>query len=170
MERISVDLFESGGNKYLSVLDRYSGFPFAAKLTTTTTAMVIRELLKIFAQFGFPEIIRSDNGPQFRQEFGEFCESHGISHETSSPHFPQSNGHAECGVKICQQLLQKHDHHWDKFTFALLEWRNTPRPDGISRAHVMFGRRQRTSLPGIATAGYQPGTNRELLDRHGMPQ
>ena len=101
MERISVDLFESGGNKYLSVLDRYSGFPFPAKLTTTTTAMVIRELLKIFAQSGFPEIIGSDNGPQFMQESGEFCESHGIRHETSSPHFPQSNGHAECGVKVC---------------------------------------------------------------------
>ena len=63
MERLSVDLFESGGNKYLSILDRSSGFPFVAKLTTTTTDMVIWELLKIFAQFGFPEIIRSDNGP-----------------------------------------------------------------------------------------------------------
>ena len=101
----------------------------------------------------------------------------GIRHKTSSLHFPQSNGHAECGVKICKQFLQKHDHHWDKFTFALLEWRNTPRPDGISPAHVMFGRGQRTLLPALpqwdisvariaSSRQARDATMKKLFDQH----
>ena len=156
MERISVDLFDSGGIKYLSIIDRFSGFPFAAKLSSTTTSAITKELLKIFTQFGFAEVIRSDNGPQFRQEFDSFCKKHGIVHETSSPYFPQSNGHAESGVKICKQLLQKQDHHWDNFLLALLEWRNTPKPDGISPAQMMFGRRQRTALPTLPPMNIDP--------------
>ena len=73
MERMSVDLFESRGGKYLSIIDRSSGFPFAAKLLSTTTTAVTKELMKIFAQLGFADVIRSDNGPQFWQEFDDFC-------------------------------------------------------------------------------------------------
>ena len=166
MQRVSVDIFESGGNHYLCMLDRFSCFPFAATLTSMTTAAVTKQLMNWFMEFGFPHTIRSDNGQAFRQEFGIFCQEHGIIHETSSPHFPQSNGHAECGVKICKQLLQKYNHNWSLFRSSLLEWRNVPQTGGYSPAQCMFGRSQKTALPRLPIA-FQP-VNLEMaaLDRH----
>jgi hypothetical protein len=97
--------------------------------------------------WGIPVRLRSDGGPQFRTEFSQFCEKKGIIHEVSSPYHSASNGHAEAAVKNVKYLLQKCDANWSKFQDALLEWRNTPRADGVSPAQMMVGRRQRTSLP-----------------------
>ena len=49
-----------------------------------------------------------------------------------------------------KSLLQKVD--GNDFKLALLEWRNVPRADGTSPAQMFFGRRQRTSLPGLDEA------------------
>ena len=41
---------------------------------------------------------------------------------------------------------------YDKFRFALREWRNTPRYDGLSPAQWLYGRRQRTEAVAIPQA------------------
>jgi transposase InsO family protein len=97
-------------------------------------------------------IIRTDGGKQFSsQEFVDFCKDHGIESILSSAHYPQSNGHAKAGVKAMKDLVCK---CWingrlnqDLFGNALLEWRNTPRSDGLSPSQCLFGFTQRTSLP-----------------------
>ena len=87
---IGIDLFELKGVTYLLVVDY---FPEIAKLTSTTSLTVINVLKSIF---GIPEIIRSDNGPQYAlQDFSQFEESYGFQHLISSPHYPQSNGQAD---------------------------------------------------------------------------
>ena len=58
-----------------------------------------------FNLLGWPQVIRSDNGPQFRSEFAEFCEINEIKHETSSPYNLQSNSLAEAAVKNAKTLL-----------------------------------------------------------------
>jgi transposase InsO family protein len=59
-----------------------------------------------FADYGIPEMIVTDGGPQFKlKEFQELCEKFMINHETSSPHHPQSNGHAENAVKQMKCLI-----------------------------------------------------------------
>ena len=68
-------------------------------------------------------------------------------HELSSPYNPRSNGHAEATVKNMKYLLENHHAHWDTFKEALLECRNTPRPDNLSPAQLMTGHRQRTMQP-----------------------
>jgi hypothetical protein len=52
-------------------------------------------------------------------------------------------------VKNVKRLLKKCRKSGEHFPSALLEWRNTPRADGVSPAQVFFGRRQRTILPAI---------------------
>ena len=47
---------------------------------------IIDMLSDWFNLLGWPQVIRSDNGPQFRREFGEVCETNEIKHETSSPY------------------------------------------------------------------------------------
>ena len=48
-----------------------------------------------FNTFGWPEGIRTDNGPQYRSEFSEFFKTRNIICENSSPYRPQSNGLTE---------------------------------------------------------------------------
>ena len=84
-----------------------------------------------FNLLGWPQIIRSDNGPQFRSEFAEFCEMNEIKHETSSPYNPQSNGLAEAAVKNAKTLLTKCHMTKEDFQRALNHWRNFPREDKV---------------------------------------
>ena len=147
MQSVSADFFELAGQNYLVACDRFSGFPFVRKMNSTTTEATTKAFEAWFQDFGYPTRIVSDNGPQFRAQFKEWCQSRGIRHETSSPHNPASNGHAEAAVKNVKGLLEKCQKEKSNFAQALLEWRNTPRSNGISPAQAFFGRRLRTLLP-----------------------
>ena len=149
MEMVSVDLFSAAGKDYLVMIDRYSGFPFVARLRSTTTTAVLNILDSWFLDFGYPNVLRSDGGPQFRSEFEEFCDFNLIKKETSSPYYPQSNGLAEAAVKQTKNLLLKYDCNWSNFRPALLAWRNTPKDDGVSPAEMFFGQRQNFGLPSL---------------------
>ena len=152
MESVSLDLFSSSGKDYLTMVDRYSGYIFVARLHKTHTQAITDQMWSWFRDFGLPTTCRSDGGPQFRGEFAEFCQRYSITHEVSSPYNPQSNGHAEAAVKNAKYLLEKHNGYSRQFEEGLLEWRNTPRSDGFSPAQMLFGYRQRTQLPALASA------------------
>ena len=54
------------GNKYLiTFIDYYSSFPEVMITQDISSANIVRVLKDIFARFGLPEEIVSDNGPQF---------------------------------------------------------------------------------------------------------
>ena len=161
MEAVSADLWHNGGKDYLVVADRFSGWPWAFHLRSTNSESVTAKLDEIFFEYGLPSHMRTDGGPQFRGHFEEYCRKNKIRPELSSPYNPQSNGHAEAGVKTVKYLLQKCDGKWDEFRDALREYRNTPRADGISPAMLFFGRTQRTMLPRLPGAYEQvPATPR----------
>ena len=126
MSDVGVDLFEAAGATYLVMVDRYSGFPFCCRLTSTTTAAVIQHLKTWWCQEGIPCRIRTDGGPQFRQPFQEFCKSLNVQHELASAYNPESNGLAENAVKTCKHLLLKCKEDKEDFELALLAWRTTP--------------------------------------------
>ena len=91
---VGVDLFHLDGMEYLLIADYYSKFPFVRKLGSQMGSTHVITLLKqIFSEQGIPQIVRSDNGPQFASHaFTEFRQSYGLNHITSSPHYPRSNG------------------------------------------------------------------------------
>ena len=134
-------------------MDRYSGFPFVEKLSKLSTSAFTKVLTTWFNTFGWPERIRTDNGPQYRSEFGEFCREHNIVHENSSPYYAQSNGLSEAAVKQMKFLLKKVNENLSEFSSSLLEFRNTPNVSGKSPAQMFFGRRLRGRLPHL------PGAN-----------
>ena len=74
--------------------------------TSSITSKSITLALKtLFARHGIPETVISDNGPQFfSEEFQHFADEYNFSHTTSSPHFPQSKGQAERGVKTVKKI------------------------------------------------------------------
>ena len=161
-ESVSVDIGNQKGTQYLIFVDRYSGWPLVRPLTKLDTKAVTSILNDWFLEHGKPISIRSDGGPQFRSEFTQWCKDNGIRHELSSAYHHESNGHAECGVREMKHLLGKTT-SYDKFRFALREWRNTPRYDGLSPAQWLYGRRQRTEAVAIPQA-YKRITEEEFSE------
>ena len=144
-ERVAADLFELKGTNYIVVVDYFSRYVEVKSLTSTTAANVVAALKSIFSRHGVPTILMTDNGPQFScKEMAEFAELYGFHHQTSSPHYPQSNGQAERAVRTVKQLLE---HSADPY-MALLSYRATPLSFcGLSPAELLMGRRIRTDIP-----------------------
>ena len=153
MDSLGSDLFQIGKNQYLLVVDRYSGFSIIVeKLNSLNTEAVLKIMRKRFNDYGWPRTIRTDNCPQYRSNFKEFCKENSIIHETSSPHFSQSNGLSEAAVKQMKFLMKKVKEKTQLFAEAKLEWVNTPNESNKSPAKMFFGRKQRTKLPHLPEA------------------
>ena len=140
------------GRMYLVLVDAYSKYPEVVKMNATTSSATISVLREVFSRQGLPEILVSDNGPQFTSsEFQEFCAQNGIRHRTSSPYKPSTNGQAERVVQILKTAL-KQAHLTGTNVDAvlaryLLRYRNTPHSTtGESPAMLLMGRRLRTRL------------------------
>ena len=54
-----------GGKMLLIVTDAHSKWPEVQVMTTTTASKTIEVLREMFARYGIPEYLVSDNGPQF---------------------------------------------------------------------------------------------------------
>ena len=80
----------------------------------------------MFTRYGVPDVVVSDNGPQFDSaEFTTFAKKWGFEHITSSPCYPQSNGKAENAVKTVKRLFTKCRASGQSEYLALLDWCNT---------------------------------------------
>ena len=88
------------GQMFLLVVDAKSKWIEVFPMHSTTASTTIRALRFLFATHGLPEVIVSDNGPQFiAQEMKDFLKSNGIRHCLSSPYRPASNGEIERAVR-----------------------------------------------------------------------
>lgn len=144
---VSQDLcsFESGS--FLVTVDHYSDFIEVDELNDTLSSTVTAKTEAHITRHGVPEIILTDNGPQFiASEYAGLCDRYHMHHITSSPYWPQGNGKAESAVKILKRIMKKSGK--PNLYAALLNYRNTP-PQGhtLSPAQRSMGRRTRGQLP-----------------------
>ena len=94
---------------YLLLADFYSKVILVCNLPTGqgNSAKVIHVMEEYFCDPGTPEVLCTDNVPQYGSAaFADCSTEWGFTHETSSPHFPQSNGFVESCVKIVKHSLQ----------------------------------------------------------------
>jgi hypothetical protein len=63
-QRIHIDFADHGKKTYLIVVDAYSKWIDAVEMNNITSSQTIKELRRLFAMFGLPEVLVSDNGPQ----------------------------------------------------------------------------------------------------------
>ena len=148
-DRVGIDFFYIKGRNYLVVVDYYSNFLEVEYLRSTGSSQTINKLKQIFARWGIPRELVSDNGPQLVSvEFETFLKEWGITHKTSDPMYPKGNGKAESAVKTIKNMLKKCEEGGEDPYKALLELRNTPRQDvNMSPAQIMMGRQIRTMIP-----------------------
>ncbi len=151
--KVGADLCELNGRTLLVIVDYYSNFIEVARVTSTTTRSIVKDLKAMFACYGVPDVLVTDNGPQFiSAEFAVFARTWDFEHITSSPHHPQSNGKAENAVKTVKRLFKKCKKSGQSEFLALLDWRKTPIEGvGTSPAQRLMGRRGKTLLPTAGT-------------------
>jgi hypothetical protein len=134
MAEVGADLFEAGKQHFLIVVDRYSGFPLVAKLTSQGSESIIGHVEKIFYLLGRPGEIKCHNGPCFRTEFKNWAKD--IIVNNWAPNKTTSNGLAERAVGIVKHMLLKHHLNYEAFMHALMELKATPRTDSYLPSQV----------------------------------
>ena len=159
-QKIFADLFQAKQQHFLVVMDYYSRYLEIAYLPDISSATMIGKMKNMFARWGVPEEIVSDNGTQFTtmvhssrqwytvhdngtqftsaafQKYNFVCSS-------TSPHFLQANEQAESTVKIAKRIVEQRDPF-----LGLMAYRSTPiSVTGVSPAQLMMGRQMRTNLP-----------------------
>ena len=160
-ERIHMDFAgPTYGKMFLIVVDAYSKWPEVIEMSSTTSEATIQQLRRLFAQFGIPETIVSDNGTQFTSAvFLEFCKKNNIQHIRSPPFHPQSNGQAERFVDTFKRALKKMKGEGTTSEILqtfLFTYRKTPcpsSPNHRSPAENFIGRPLRSTLTRLNTFG-----------------
>ena len=102
----------------------------------------------MFARFGIPERIVTDNATNFTSaEFSYFLKQNGIKQTTSAPYHPASNCLAECAVKIFKTGIKKMTEGSlkQKLSRLLFSYRRTPQSTtGVSPAELLMYRKIRS--------------------------
>jgi hypothetical protein len=147
MVKVEADLFKAGKQHLLIVVDRYSGFPLVAKLTSQSSESIIEHMEKMFYLLGWLREIKCDNGPCFRSEFKNLAKDRDIIVNNSALNKPTSNGLAERAVSIVKHMLLKHHLNYEALMHAFMKLRATPRTDSYLPSQVFYGRRMKTDAP-----------------------
>ena len=127
------DLFYWKRMDFLIIADVFSKYILVKKLPNSTTVAVCIELSMIVTELGLPHIIRSDNGPCYNsKEFQQFLQCYSITHQTSSPNHPRSNGFVERMVGVAKKLMDKAGKEGKPGISGLFDYRATPQSGSIA--------------------------------------
>ena len=137
---------------FLILVDAHSKWPEVVKMKTASSYTTLKALASIFARFGYPCQIVTDNGTQFiSEEFENYLKSNGIQHITTAVGHPATNGQAERFVQTFKYSLKSSkttqstlDSDLSEF---LMAYRNSPHATtGRSPASLLLGRNVKSRL------------------------
>ena len=119
----------------------------------------------IFTEYGWPEILISDNGPCYTAEaFTSVINACHINHIASSTHYPQSNGLAEKYVQIVKSLFHKVKEEGKDLFKCLMIYHNTGLSGSLlSLMQILQSRSARSDLPMSNKARQQLALQSEKL-------
>jgi len=155
-QKVCADYFTTENHSYLAYVDRFSGWIsiFHFQPHQATSSKLITEFRSLFTNYGTPEEVSTDGGPQFTSTaFQDFLSAWGVHHRLSSAHYPQSNGRAELAVKTSKRIILNNINangtlDNDNAARAILQYRNTPIAElGLSPSQLLFHRQLRDSIP-----------------------
>ena len=138
------------GKMFLIVVDSHSKWLEVEVMSSITSEATIEKLRDLFARYGIPQQLVSDNGSQFTsREFAEFMKGNGIKHTLVAPYHPRSNGQAERFVQTFKQFFKTEggDSIKQRLARFLFSYRTTPNSTtGQTPAELFLNRRVRTRL------------------------
>ena len=130
---LATDIFYWKRMDFLMVADVFPKYFLVRKLANSTSAAVCAEIATIVTELGLPHITRSDNGPCYNsKEFQQLLQCYNITHHTSSPHHPRSNGFVERMVGVAKKLMDKAGSEGKPWISGLYEYRVTPQSGTIA--------------------------------------
>ena len=146
------------GRYYLHVIiDQYSKYPEVDLVTSISFKKLKSVLDRVFATYGFPETVTTDNGPPYSSyEMEKYAKAKGFRLTPVTPDDPQCNGFVESFVKVMCKLLhtavsENKDPKTELYNY-LLHYRATPHSTtGRSPAELLFNCKLQTKLPQIFT-------------------
>jgi transposase InsO family protein len=97
------------GHMFMIVVDAHTKWPEAIDMGSNTQAgKIVIEFRKLFARFGLPRHVVTDNGRQYTSsEFREFLAHHGIRQTFTAPYHPVTIGPAENFVGTFKDKVTK---------------------------------------------------------------
>ena len=138
------------GKMLLVLVDAYSKWVEALVVSSANSQSTIEKMRNVFAAFGIPEILVTDNGTPFTsEEFRQFAKRNGIRHIRSAPYHPATNGQAERAIQTLKAALKKADGGSleTKPACVLFNYRLTPNSTtGVTPAKLLLGRQPRSHL------------------------
>ena len=107
LHRVHAEFANKEGHDFLFMVDAHSKWPQILPMLSTTAATTIAAFRHMFARFGFPVNVVTDNGPQIiSAEFGKFLRQNVVKHVRVAPYHPASNGAAERMVQPFKQSVE----------------------------------------------------------------
>ena len=112
------------GELILVVIDERTRYPEVEIVNNTSAESTIIAMEKMFATHGYPENLKSDNGPPFKsQALKEFFTEKGITHHHVTPRWPEANGLAENFMKSVGKVIKTanmENKNWRRELFRFL--------------------------------------------------
>ncbi|XP_052788463.1 uncharacterized protein K02A2.6-like [Mya arenaria] len=143
------------GQYLLVVIDEHSRFPEVEIVYSTSAKVVLPRLSAIFARHGYPDVVKSDNGPPFQgHEFADFAVTCGFKHRRITPLWPEANGTVERFMGTLNKFVRAavaDNRDWKtNLSSFLMHYRATPHSaTQISPFEALTGRKMNVGLPEI---------------------
>ncbi|XP_058449301.1 uncharacterized protein K02A2.6-like [Malaya genurostris] len=142
-----------GNISILVIVDYRSRYLIARAVKSTSFDCTKSVLEEIFEREGFPQCIRSDNGPPFNGlEYKQFCSDRGIQTVFSTPLFPQQNGLVENSMKVINKAMaasvSSNTPYQNELRAAVSAFNSAAHAvTGVPPEEVMLGRKIKRRLP-----------------------
>ena len=135
-------------NKYLlTIMCAATRYPIAFPLRSLCSKGIVEKLLKVFTEYGIPQIVQSDQATNFTSKmFSEVMERLGVVQQLSSSYHPESQGALERFHQTFKTLLkifcEENKVDWDQgIDLLLFSVRDSKNESiGFSPFQLLFGR------------------------------
>jgi len=173
--RVGLDLIgplyvTNNNNQYIVVLiDYFTGWVEVEPLKRIESKDIIKFLSTVFSRHGIPELLITDNGPQFiSAQTKGFLDIYGIYMLPATPYHPETNGKVENRNKEIGKylrLLSKKERQWDEILPSALWVLRTVKSEktGFSSFELMYGRREKQPFELLVNIDRKsPGESQEV--------
>ena len=120
-EIVAVDILQvpSSSQSHLVIQDYFTKWAEAIPMANQTATIITRELVKVFSNYGLPEILPSDQGRNFESSLlQQTLDAFGITKSQTTAYHPQGDGMVERFNRSLLQMLHAyvcHESEWEEF-------------------------------------------------------